>query len=141
MSERKEHQILGTRIGISACTTGIAAFAECLKHSAKTLPSVTLGKQDSAYSASAKPSLPSTLFRALGKEVCRVPYNTRQRKAAVTTSVDGDGAFAECLPGSTRQKINLCQVPPGTLGKEPAREGPHVRFFAECQRHYTRQRT
>jgi hypothetical protein len=40
--------------------------------------------------------------------------------------------FAECLPSSTRQRINLCRVPPGTLGKEPAREGPHVRFFAEC---------
>jgi hypothetical protein len=23
-------------------------------------------------------------------------------------------------------------VPLGTLGKEPAREGPHVRLFAEC---------
>jgi hypothetical protein len=40
--------------------------------------------------------------------------------------------FAECLPSSTQQRINLCRVPPGTLGKEPAREGPHVRFFVEC---------
>jgi hypothetical protein len=40
-------------------------------------------------------------------------------------------SFAECLPGSTRQKTHLCRVPRGTLGKEPAREGPHVRFFAE----------
>jgi hypothetical protein len=40
--------------------------------------------------------------------------------------------FAECLPGSTRQRIYLCRVPLGTLDKEPARESPHVRFFAEC---------
>jgi hypothetical protein len=55
-----------------------------------------------------------------------------QRKAAVTASGDGDGVFAECLSSSTRQIINLYRVPPGTLGKKPAREGPHVRFFAEC---------
>jgi hypothetical protein len=58
----------------------------------------TLGKEGSAHSASAKPSLPSTFSRALGKEVCRVPDITRQRKAAVTTPGDGDGVFAEC-PG------------------------------------------
>jgi hypothetical protein len=40
--------------------------------------------------------------------------------------------FTECLPRSTRQRIHLCRVPSGTLGKEPAREGPHVRLFAEC---------
>jgi hypothetical protein len=40
--------------------------------------------------------------------------------------------FAECLSRSTRQRVHLCRVPFGTLGKEPAREGPHVRLFAEC---------
>jgi hypothetical protein len=40
--------------------------------------------------------------------------------------------FAECLLGSTRQRRALCRVLVGTLGKEPAREGPHVRLFAEC---------
>jgi hypothetical protein len=40
--------------------------------------------------------------------------------------------FVKCLPRSTRQRIHLCRVPPGTLGKGPAREGPHVRLFAEC---------
>jgi hypothetical protein len=40
--------------------------------------------------------------------------------------------FAECLPCSTRQRFNLCRVPPETLGKEPTRKGPHVRFFVEC---------
>jgi hypothetical protein len=39
--------------------------------------------------------------------------------------------FAECLPDSTRQRIHLCRVPPGILNKESAREGPHVRSFAE----------
>jgi hypothetical protein len=67
--------------------------------------------------------------------------STRQRKAVVTTPGDGDGVFAECLSASTRQRIR--------------QRGPHVRFFvecfymalgkacffAECQSHYTRQRT
>jgi hypothetical protein len=53
-------------------------------------------QEGSAHSASAKPSLPSVFSRALGKEVCRVPESTRQRKAAVTAPGDGDGGFAEC---------------------------------------------
>jgi hypothetical protein len=56
----------------------------------------TLGKEGSVNSASAKPSLPSTFSRALGKEVCRVLGSTRQRKATVTVTGDGDGVFAEC---------------------------------------------
>src|SRR6187455_1557823 len=76
--------------------------------------------------------MPSTFSRALGKDLCRVSGSTRQRKATVTAPVDGDGGFAECLPGSTRQSRLLCRVPVGTLGKEPSREGPHVRLFAEC---------
>jgi hypothetical protein len=93
--------------------------------------------------------LPSTFSRWL----CRVPGSTRQRKAAVTTPGDGDDVFAEsqvtldkgvtfveCLPDSTRQRIR--------------QRGLHVRYFvecfvwhsakrafAECQSHYTRQRT
>jgi hypothetical protein len=50
-------------------TTRIAFFAECLRHSTKTilysakpLPSVTLGKEHSANISSAKGSLPSTFF-------------------------------------------------------------------------------
>jgi hypothetical protein len=78
----------------------------------------TLGKEGSAHSASTKPSLPSTFFRAFGKTFCRGSENTRQRKAAVTVSVDGDGVFAECLPNNTRQKIR--------------QRGPHVRYFTEC---------
>jgi hypothetical protein len=57
----------------SANTTGIAFFAECLRHSAKAilhsakaLPSVTLGKEHSAKISSAKSYLPSVFFRTLG---------------------------------------------------------------------------
>jgi hypothetical protein len=49
-----------------------------------------------------------------------------------TATLGKEDIFAECLPGSTRQSRLLCRVPVGTLGKEPAREGPHVRLFAEC---------
>jgi hypothetical protein len=47
-------------------------------------------------------------------------------------TLDKGVTFTKCLPRSTRQRIHLCRVPSGTLGKEPAREGPHVRLFAEC---------
>jgi hypothetical protein len=53
---------------VAIVTTGIDGFAECLKHSSKSLPSVALGKEGSTHSASAKPSLPSTFSRALGKD-------------------------------------------------------------------------
>jgi hypothetical protein len=50
-------------------------FAECLKHSAnpeklsaKSLSSVVLGKEGSANSTSARASLLSTFYRALGKD-------------------------------------------------------------------------
>jgi hypothetical protein len=83
-----------------------------------------------------------------------VPGGTQQRKAIVTMTrwrrrllcrvlrmTLGKGVtFAECLPSSTRQRINLCRVSPGTLGKEPAREGPHVRFFAECSVRHSAKR-
>jgi hypothetical protein len=31
------------------------------------------------------------------QRICRVPFDTRQRKVTVTTPSDGDGSFAECL--------------------------------------------
>jgi hypothetical protein len=102
----------------------------------------------------AKPSLPSTFSQALGKEVCRVPGSTRQRKAAVTAPGDGDGVFAEC-PRWHSAKEYLCQVSAGQhSAKNPPAGSPcqvlcrvlcmalgKACFFAECQRHYTRQRT
>jgi hypothetical protein len=51
-------------------------------------------------------------------------------------TLDKGVTFAECCRSDTRQRIHLCRVPPRTLGKDPTREGPHARFFAECpQRH------
>ena len=54
--------------------TGLPEFAECPKHSAKDIkhsvndsPSVTLGKQHSPKKVTAKPTLPSVFYRALGK--------------------------------------------------------------------------
>jgi hypothetical protein len=62
-------------------------FAECLRHSAKAIlhsakamPSVTLGKEHSAKISSAKGSLPSAFFRTLGKDFAECQKNTRQRK-------------------------------------------------------------
>jgi len=55
-------------------TTGAECFAKCQKHSAKAilqsvkiLLSVTLGKGHSAKVVTAKTTLPSAFFRALGK--------------------------------------------------------------------------
>jgi hypothetical protein len=102
---------------------------------------------------STRQSLKNTRQRRLGKQCIGKAFfaeyffsDTRQRKVAVTATgwrrrricrvswmTLGKGVtFAECLPRSTRQRIHLCRVPSGTLGKEPAREGPHVRLFAEC---------
>jgi hypothetical protein len=101
--------------------------------SAKALPSVALGKEGSAYSASAKPSVPSTFSRALGKVVCRVPESTRQRKAVVTATGDGDGVFTECPRRHSAKELSLSSVSLTALGKESVRGGPHVRYFASVK--------
>jgi hypothetical protein len=44
------------------------------------------------------------------QRLCRVPVGTQQRKVAVMTPGNGDGAFAECLPACTRQRV--CQRGP-----------------------------
>jgi hypothetical protein len=125
----------------SPSTTGIERFAECLKHSAKpekhsanTLPSVTLGKESSTNSTSATTSLPSTFYR--------VPVGTRQRKGVVTAPGDGDGAFAECLLIHSAKKLPICRVSTDLHSAQDPPAGPFVRFFAECYRsHNTRQRS
>jgi hypothetical protein len=85
-------------------TTGNGRFAECPKHSAKALPSVTLGKEGSANSASVKPSLTSTFSRALGKEGALAKksgcYGDEVTETASLSSVKDD----------TRQRLHLCQV-------------------------------
>jgi len=56
-------------------------------HSAKPLPSATLDKGRSVNNLSlAKTSLPSALYRALGKGFAECQSDTRQRKVAVTAS-------------------------------------------------------
>jgi hypothetical protein len=104
------------------------------------LPSVALGKEGSANSTSAKPSLPSTFSRAecqavLGKEK---PLSRRW----------GDGVnFAECLPASTLQRIrqrvplsaSLPSAKATALGKETI-PVPRYWYFAECYDPDTRQR-
>ena len=62
------------------CTTGLLEFAECPKHSAKDIkhsangsPSVTLGEQHSPKTVTAKPTLPSVFYRALGKAFTECP--------------------------------------------------------------------
>jgi hypothetical protein len=103
----------------------------------------TLGKEGSAHSASAKPSLPNTFSRALGKEKqllrCRVT----------------ETASLPSVPGDTRQRSHLCRVPARQhSAKNPPAESPcqvlcrvlrmaldKACFFTECQSHYTRQRT
>jgi hypothetical protein len=101
------------------------------KHSAKTLPIVTLDKGSSANSTSATASLPSTFYRALGKKnplsrrLCRVSPNTLGK-----------------------ENISLPTVHQPTIGKGST-NGPFVSFFAECSRrhstkyqgHNTRQRS
>ena len=68
-------------------TTGNRQFAECLRHSAKpeihsvkALPSAALGKEQSAKNPSAKVSLPSAIYRALGKAFAECHVSTRQKK-------------------------------------------------------------
>jgi hypothetical protein len=65
----------------SASTTGIAFFAECLRHSAKAilhsakaLPSVTLGKDFIGKELFAE------CFFSDTRQLCRVSKSTRQRK-------------------------------------------------------------
>jgi hypothetical protein len=84
--------------GRALCTTEIAAFAECLKHSAKALSSVALGIKGSTHSASAKPSLPSTFSRALGKENQSLRRRVVETVSLPSASVD------------TRQRSYLCRV-------------------------------
>jgi hypothetical protein len=61
---------------------------------------------------------------ALGKEVCRVPVGTRQRKAAITAPGDGDGVFAECPRWHSAKELPLPSVCLTALDKESVRGVP-----------------
>jgi hypothetical protein len=104
-----------------------------------------------------KPSLPSTFSRALGKE--KQPLRRRVMESASLPSAPGDtlqrsylcrvsarqhSAKNPPLPSATwdtrqriRQRGSPCQVLCRVLGMALDK----ACFFAECQSHYTRQRT
>jgi hypothetical protein len=85
----------------------------CLRHStkanlhlAKALPSVTLDKGFAECNTRQRTLgelyIGSGLFAEYfmsdtRQRICRVPFDTRQRKVTVTAASDGDGSFAECL--------------------------------------------
>ena len=123
----------------------------------RALPSaIALGKELSAYPFTAKTSLPSAAYRALGKGFSECHDGTRQRKAAVTAP----------LPSATRRhsakkcvfyflKKMLCRVPasgtwqslfsfffgfslPSVVGRHSAKQFFLI-FYAECLDHGTRQ--
>jgi hypothetical protein len=87
----------------SVFTTGLGRFAECLKHSAnpekhsaKSMPSVALGKDGSANCASVKASLPSTFYRALSKDFAECQTVLGKEKLSSRRWGDGDSVFTEC---------------------------------------------
>ena len=110
---------------LQTLTTGFRFFAECLRHSAKAklhsakpLPSTALDKEHTAKNWSAKPSLPSVFYRALGKGFAECPGDTRQRKATVTAPAPLTVALPSANPAGTRQRFFYFYL---------------KNFFAECQ--------
>jgi hypothetical protein len=75
-------------------------------HSAKALPSVTLGISHSPKNLLAKPSLPSAIYRALGKAFA-VCYEALGKKKGC----DGGKTITETLPSAktagTRQTFSF----------------------------------
>jgi hypothetical protein len=78
-------------------------FAVCLRHSAKPkkhlakgMPSVALGEQHSLKIMSAKPTLPSAIYRALDKVfvMCYVALGKKRSR-------DGEKTVTETLPSAT----------------------------------------
>ena len=77
-------------------------FADCsLPSAALGKASIALGKEQSAKNPSAKVSLSSATYQALGKAFAECHVSTRQKK----TDVNSDGLFAECHLSGTRQRI------------------------------------
>ena len=120
----------------------------------------TLGKGRSINSLSAKTSLLSALYRALGKGFVECQSETRQRKVAVTASAIvtatlpsvkvKHSAKVAALPSAvdldTWQRWPLCRVPPArhSANRRPLPSALHVALgksvmFAECNGLCTRQ--
>ena len=72
--------------------------AKTKKHSAKALPSVTLGKQHTASIVSENSYLPSVFYRALGKWFVSVKFDTRQKKVVCRVFSKIHSAKDYCLP-------------------------------------------
>jgi hypothetical protein len=149
-------------------TIGIGRLAECLnhsakpgKHSAKSSPSVALGRECSVKCISVTASLPGTFYRALGKDFVECHSVLGKEKSPSRRPVTKTAAFAEChlihsakgppagpfasffAEYSRRHSTNLASLPSAratTLSKETL---PVLRcsFFAECYGPDTRQRT
>ena len=133
MSDRK--------LMLDRITIGFRRFAECLMHSAKAtlpsakpLPRAALGKEHPVKNPSAKNSLSSAFYRALGKVFAECNLGTRQRKVTVTTLV----ALAHALPSAMSEALGkdffnffqnfFAERPAGeALGKDFFNN-----FFAEC---------
>jgi hypothetical protein len=106
-------------------TTGHSSFAVCLRHSAKAilhsakaLPSVTLGKERSANYTSAAVSLPSTFCRALGKEFAECHLTLGKEKTPSRRQVTVTDPLPSVFFG-TRQRGQFCRVPAiMALGKD-----------------------
>jgi hypothetical protein len=77
----------------------------------------TLGKDSSANSKSATASLPSTFYRALGKDFAEYQSVLGKEKCSSRHRVMETAPLPSVL-GDTRQKSYLCRVSPNTLGKE-----------------------
>ena len=103
--------------------------------SAKPLPRTALGKEPPVKNPSAKNSLPSAFYRALGKVFTECNLGTRQRKVTITAPV----VLEHALPSVMSEALGkdffnffskfLCRV--------PYRGGTRQRFFfnnffAEC---------
>jgi hypothetical protein len=72
----------------------------------------TLGKEGSTHSASAKPSLPSTFSRALGKDIAECHEVLGKEKQPSWRRVT-ETASLPSVRGDTRQRSYLCRVSSG----------------------------
>ena len=98
-------------------TTGFRRHSPKAKlHSTKLLPSAALDKEHTAKNWSAKLSLPSVFYRALGTGFAESPGGTRQRKATVTAPAPLTVALPSANPVGTRQRFFIFLK----------------KFFAEC---------
>jgi hypothetical protein len=137
-------------------TTGHSCFTECpRKHSAKSLPSVTLDKDVLVNCTSTTTSLPSPFCRALGKDFaeCHLALGKEKsspRRPVMTietlTSVYCTGTRQRSYPwaplpvtlpsvlGGTRQRLRLYRVSAGLALDNGSTSGPICQFLCRVSR-------